>query len=541
MLVPDSKYFEHPIVNPRFLKKNYPNFYEYLIHQYPQVKSIAEALYLWKHGLKNPPVCASCGSPVKFYGINSGFATYCSYKCSNKNSVSKSKQTKTVRYGDPNFNNRSKAAETCLNEYGVDNPSKSEKVKEQIRKTCKDKYGKEYSAQVPEFIEKKNVTFRSNHPGFESPLQLEKTKINRDQTRKENALNKHRDIIDIDIDRKLYICRCPHEECTKCSEKKYEIKPSAYFDRKRNGTEPCTNILPFDENHNQGTSIEIFIRDLLDKYNIHFETNNKQILNRRELDIYIPSKNIAIECNGIYWHSIKSNQYHFEKWKNCKEKNIQLLSIWEDWIVCKPDIVKSIILSKLGIYDKRIGARRCEIKEISSKVCNDFLLVNHIQGPTKSNVHIGLYYKGHLVSVMTFGKKRAGMGSRIKENGEYELSRFCTKLNTQVVGGAAKMVKYFIENYNPKSIYSFSSNDISSGELYRKLGFKESGTNQSYWYVYVKGFQRYHRLSFTKDDIVRKGWKPNKIGWTEKEVMFEHGYIQIYDSGQIKWVLKINT
>ena len=101
------------------------------------------------------------------------------------------------------------------------------------------------------------------------------------------------------------------------------------------------------------------------------------------------------------------------------------------------------------------------------------------------------------------------------------------------------MLKHFIEDYNPKMIYSFSSNDISNGNLYKKLRFEERGINSSYWYIESRTMKRYHRSAYTKDAIVNKGWKENKNGWTESEVMKEHGYFQVYDSGQTKWEYKI--
>lgn len=74
--------------------------------------------------------------------------------------------------------------------------------------------------------------------------------------------------------------------------------------------------------------------------------NDKKVLNGKELDIYIPSKNLAIEYNGLYWHSDKATlekndipnketrmyaKYrHIEKTKLCKEKNIRLIHIFED-------------------------------------------------------------------------------------------------------------------------------------------------------------------------------------------------------------------
>jgi hypothetical protein len=107
----------------------------------------------------------------------------------------------------------------------------------------------------------------------------------------------------------------------------------------------------------------------------------------------------------------------------------------------KQEIVKSIILSKLGIFKERIYARKCIVKEIDNKSKNDFLNKNHIQGQDISKYKLGLFYNDELVSVMTFGQRN------ITGKSSFELIRFCSKLNTQIIGGASKLFQYFIKNY----------------------------------------------------------------------------------------------
>lgn len=328
-------------------------------------------------------------------------------------------------------------------------------------------------------------------------------------------------------------CQCPG--CDKCHEKEFELPSRVYYDRVRDNTEMCSRLLPIKFGANSGTSQEVHIRQLLDKYNIKYETNTKKVLERKELDIYIPSHNIAIECNGIYWHSTRHQvmDYHMNKMLMCREKGIQLLNIWQDWDVNKLDIVNSLILSKLGIYETRLYARRCTIKEVSSKECLEFLDKNHIQGRCHSNIKVGLYYNDELVSVMTFNRNNTRFMGLTEE---WTLSRFCSKLNTQVVGAAGKLLKYFINNYNPTSINSFASNDISDGGLYKKLGFEERNINNSYWYINPHTYQRYHRYTFNKRDLVKSGEDPNL---TEEMIMLNKGYCRIFDSGTTKYVLNL--
>ena len=108
-------------------------------------------------------------------------------------------------------------------------------------------------------------------------------------------------------------------------------------------------------------------------------------------------------------------------------------------------------------------------------------------------------------------------------------------MNTVVIGGASKLLKHFEKMVNPEIIYSYSSNDISNGNLYKKLDFKEDSISIPYWYVEPKTLNRYHRTSFTKREITRKGMTSD-TKFTESEVMKKYNFLKIYDSGMTKWI-----
>ena len=128
------------------------------------------------------------------------------------------------------------------------------------------------------------------------------------------------------------------------------------------------------------------------------------------------------------------------------------------------------------------------------------------------------------------------MGNSTCGDGEWELVRFCNKLNTQVIGSASRLLNYFIKKYNPNSIVSFASHDISNGNLYKILGFdKISEYEGSYWYI-DSNMLRYHRYTFRKSELIKKGYDSNK---TEFQIMDELKYLRIYDSGQSKYILQI--
>jgi|TARA_R110000787_G_scaffold336_9_gene1314 hypothetical protein len=263
-------------------------------------------------------------------------------------------------------------------------------------------------------------------------------------------------------------------------------------------------------------------------------SNTRKIIPPLELDIYIPNHSLAIEFNGIYWHSElsgKDKQYHLNKTKVCESKNIQLLHIFESEWKFKEDIWKSIINTKLG-NNIRIYGRKCKIKEIDTSIKNEFLDYNHLQGQDKASIKLGLFHEEELVSVMTFCKSRFDKGY------QWELSRFASKLNTSIIGGASKLLKYFTRNYKPESLISYANRRHSNGNLYKQLGFsflRDSPPN----YFYFKGSDCWDlksRQQFQKHKLEDKleEFDRNLSEWENMKI---NGYDRIWDCGNSVWSL----
>jgi hypothetical protein len=263
---------------------------------------------------------------------------------------------------------------------------------------------------------------------------------------------------------------------------------------------------------------------------------DRNIISPFELDITSEKYKIAIEIDGLYWHSEisgkKNKFYHSTKRKKTNESGYRLVQIFEDEWIEKQKIVKSRIKNSFGQNNRKIYARKCIVKEISTQVKSKFLKKYHIQGNDKSSVHLGLYNKNRLISVMTFNPYRLALGNSPKENC-YELTRFCSIFNFSVVGGASKLLKYFENNYNPKTIISYADKRWSDGKLYRVLGFDLIGTTQpNYWYI-VKN-QRKHRFAYRKSEL-SKLLKTFDISLSEWENMQINGYDRIWDCGSLKF------
>lgn len=138
---------------------------------------------------------------------------------------------------------------------------------------------------------------------------------------------------------------------------------------------------------------------------------------------------------------------------------IRLIHILDYYWNTKKDICEDIIRAALGKLEIKISARKCEVKEIDSKVYKDFLNKYHIQGAVNSGIRYGLFYKNELVQYIGLGK------SRFKKD-EIELHRMCTKGNTQVLGGFSKLIKHC----NQKHIISYIDRYIyTMGKVMKNL------------------------------------------------------------------------
>jgi hypothetical protein len=279
---------------------------------------------------------------------------------------------------------------------------------------------------------------------------------------------------------------------------------------------------------------EVEIVDFLKEQNIVVEQHVKSIISPKELDIYVPTHNLAIEYDGVYWHSEttggKDRNYHLSKTTECEKSNISLLHIFDYEWENSSDIVKSIICSKLGIYTDKIYARKCTINEnLSSKKYREFCSVNHIQGYISSSIRYGLEYDGELVAVMGFRKNKKY---------SWEMARYCSKLNSCIVGGMSKLFNRFLCDHSPDKCVSYADKRYFTGSTYSNLGFVLSHTSEPN-YFYFQPKSNYpdlkSRINYQKHKLKNKlTIFDNSL--SEWENMKNNGFDRIWDCGNNVWI-----
>ena len=374
-----------------------------------------------------------------------------------QNNVDKIKQTKLEKYKDENYNNTDKQQATMLKRYGVKcgyntgiaeetiikrygaKGSASNKIKEKMKQTNLEKYGVEYPIQNKEIsnrIQNKIRQTNLNKYGVSHNWMRQDVKEKMKQT---------------NLEKYGVPYFCMREEC---------YSKNGFTVSKAN--QRISEILTNNSIQNE----------------LEFHIDNKSY------DIHIINTNILIEINPTYTHNStnvvwfhNSNRepitkdYHYNKTLLAKNNNYRCIHLW-DW----DDIDKIINLLR---PKQKLYARKCEMKEVNKKDCNEFLNKYHLQNSCKGqDIRLGLYYKNELIQIMTFGKPR------YNKSYEYELLRLCTKPEYSIIGGSERLFYYFIKNYNPLSIISYCDNSKFNGEVYSKLGFKlkDFGQPAKHWY-----------------------------------------------------------
>lgn len=471
----------------------------------------------------------------------------------------KAKQTNFRKYGTEyaigSKEIRGKAKETLLKNYGVDNAFKSEEIKNKIKETNLKNLGVEHPAQAKEVFEKMKQTNIERY-GVELPLQSKEVQENMKNTNLEKYGVEY--VVQLDeVKQKSkdtmlekygveYSLQSPEiqERIKKKSLEQYgteyylQAKPvrdkASKTTMEKYGVEYfCQHEDCFKNNHRRISKVNKKFQELLNGNNIDNEL--EFIVEDSGYDLKV--NNTLIEIDPWFTHNStvgptfgsktvepKPTNYHLEKAELAHKNGYNCIHIfdWDNW-----NKVISLLQSKSTVY-----ARNCEVNEIKNKEVKEFLDLYHLQGSTKSLQHAyGLFYKDELVEVMTFGKPR------YNKNYEYELLRLCTKPEFKVIGGASKLLKHFEQQVKPSSIISYCDLSKFSGDVYEKLGFKLSNktTPARHWYnpktkrhisdnlLRQRGFDQLHNANFGK-------------GTSNEELMIEHGYVEIYDCGQLVFV-----
>ena len=485
---------------PSSRKMTRPNALDKLIEHTQWMKETAvpaERLYCAiKNITKYEKLCAVCSEPVKFGAWGIGYVdTFCDRKCQYENMRCKPKKEKVKQALISQEEKQQRREKSSMERYGVPNYLMTDAYKE-VRKKAEFENQKVRGAKWIESFKK----YETLEPLFTS----------------EEYGGRHT----------LHPIKC-----IKC-QNIFTLSLSKF---PTDGRSPCPTC--FTPNASKGQhELSEWIKSLgiLVKIN-----DRKEFAGKHEIDLYIKSHNLAIEYDGLYWHSERGRPDIKEKSKEKRDKflarGLRMIAVFEDEWQTQQEIVKSRIKNALGIIDRKIFARKCKIKELNNDEYKSFMKKSHLQGYVQAKFKIGLIHEGEIVAAMSFGK------SRFNKNIDWELLRFASTPGTSIIGGASKLFSYWRVQHPNQSIVSFSDNRWGTGSFYEKLGFRNDGdTGQSFFYTAANGSARRSRQSMMKHNLAEQ-FENFDPALSERDNCWNNKWYRVWDQGNTRWILDCNA
>lgn len=401
---------------------------------------------------------------------------------------------------------KEKTKNTCLIKYGTENVSLVKEIRTRAQNTMQQKYGVKHALLSAQFIEKsKNTTL--NRYGVENGMFSKEIK----EKLRKSVINKY-----------------GTDNPMKVAEIKQILKNTM---KEKYGVENAMQSPEIQQtwlnNTKNGSKSELEIKQYVES--LGFNPIKKFIGGKtpREIDIFIPEKNIGIEYNGCLWHSEwnksrkNPRQYHLEKFKLAKNNNIKLMQFFDFEWEGRKEQVKSFLKAQLQKNNRTIYARKTQIKEINYLETKDFLQNYHILGSCSFKKAYGLYFKEELLSLITINNHHY-----IKNN-EIILTRYVVKNDVTVIGGLQKLTKHAIKTHG--ELFTWIDLRWSNGENWLKMGWKFiHQLPPDYFYFKAKTGEIISKQSRKKSNV------NTPIDMTEHEHALNDGLYRVYDCGKIK-------
>jgi very-short-patch-repair endonuclease len=445
----------------------------------------------------------------------------------------KIKQTSLQKYGvehpmqNKDIQEKSKA--TCIEKYGTEFAIQSQEVQDNYKKTCMEKYGVENTSSVEEFKEKRKETNKKLYGheyyvasqdckdkvrakfGVDNVFQLEEVKAKS----RETCLTKYgaKNYLQVPEHAKINGQKSLKTKIdngyieTRDGMSKTEWAEEVGMSKSRFTTLVNTHGWDYAISHEKTmTGIERLIFDFLKEKRVEFSYNKK--LDNYYPDFVIPTFNLIIETDGMFWHSDKiqkDDRYHIKKKGAYTELGYTSLFFLEDELLNKFNIVESIINNKL-FKSTKIFARKLQVGKMGSSLSKTFFNENHLMGNGQGDTYT--LHDGKVVV--------CAMRVRRRKGNNWDISRFCPKIGYSIPGGFSRLLKAFELEHNPDSVSTFIDKRYGSGEYLTSLNFSLKSCYKSF--KWTNGNSTFHRMKF-----------PSNTG-------YEYGMSKIWDCGQAKYV-----
>jgi hypothetical protein len=290
------------------------------------------------------------------------------------------------------------------------------------------------------------------------------------------------------------------------------------------------------------SKLETEIKEFVENLGFIVDPSNRNVLNGKEIDIYIPILKFGIEFNGVYFHNEhhKPDDFHINKYKAAQSANVQLVQIWEDDWMNKKDLVLRLLATKLSAttqlktlfprfadHVENIDVSTTTVVKVGEARAKKFFNDNHLHGFAKGDFYLGLQDVNKVL--------RATISVKHEDNNELSIARYAEFgfLNN----GFKKLFNELIENYTPTTIFTITDNTLAEDSFYLSNGF---AVNKKYPqdYMYVIKNERKPKSEYTVEKFKSSPQLKFENNLTEKELALLNNISRIWDAGYTKYICK---
>jgi hypothetical protein len=256
-----------------------------------------------------------------------------------------------------------------------------------------------------------------------------------------------------------------------------------------------------------------------------FDVEVEHAIGGLKFDVVVPSARLAIEFQGLHWHSAEGSQTRdFKKFALARSLGYGVICLYEDEWHEHRHKIENLLRSRLGVSRPvRWRGSKCTVSCVSSADADAFHDSYHYIGAARCPVNYGVFVEGNLVACASF--RRPTRQSKY----QYELARMSSCPNITVHGAWSKVMQAFAFDHKPESVVSFSDDRLFDGLVYGKIGFRRDGKVKPDYY-WTDGKRRWHKSSMRKRGTERTSGK------TEGQLRSAVGLCKIWDLGKTRWV-----
>lgn len=280
----------------------------------------------------------------------------------------------------------------------------------------------------------------------------------------------------------------------------------------------------------QVSAYEDEVRSLLERSGLDVMTSVVGLLpSTKELDIVVVSSRLAVEIDGLRWHSEKCGRgrtYHQDKTDEAARVGYSLIHITDLQWKTRREAVESLLMARCGVVMQKLDARKCRVACLAASEMRKFMERCHIQGFRPGKEYLGLRHQGVLVAAASFGFSKAK---------EAELQRYATLPGSRVRGGLGKLVEHWRRAHATEPLISFCDTAHFDGKAYAAVGFLQEKVLPPD-YGYTDGIAHYSKEAFRKAQQAKRfaNYDP---ALTEKENAENNGWYRIWGCNKIKFKL----